>query len=352
MVNNLQMLGVYFSNGLVSIDEDNWRCKLDKLQKTSGLWSQRDLFFLGRGMILNVLGASGFWHVAKVLLPPRWVSLEYKRAVWTFIWKSKTETVSRKRCVAPMAHGGLIIVDFETKCSSLRLSGLSGYRERFGTCKCHFLARYFFGNHFSNLDQSFDFSFHSIPLSSEPSSFYHNCLSLLTSYAVDTVLYPLIFPVKICTISFLSFQVPLRVPSVSGPPHLRGQLTSGPQRKSRLKLIENKKTDLLWLIIHRAIKVRYASKTWGYKIKSAKCALCSQADTIEHCFLLALACTLRGTFKVPYLSRLSDSPVFVNSASVFFPFSSCASSPSFSLYCYLITTILFWIWQCRNLAAF
>ena len=34
-------------------------------------------------------------------------------------------------------------------------------------------------------------------------------------------------------------------------------------RKSRLKLIENKKTDLLWLIIHRAIKVRYALKTWG-----------------------------------------------------------------------------------------
>ena len=113
--------------------------------------------------------------------PPKWVSVEYKRAVWPFIWKSKSETVSRARCVAPIARGGLNIVDFETKCSSLRLSSLSGYREGFGTCKWHFLARYFFGNRFSNLDPSFDFSSCSIPFSSEPSAFYRNCLFLLSS---------------------------------------------------------------------------------------------------------------------------------------------------------------------------
>ena len=83
--------------------------------------------------------------------------------------------------MAPIARGGLNIVDFETKCSSLRLSSLSGYREGFGTCKWHFLARYFFGNRFSNLDPSFDLSSRSIPLSSEPSAFYRNCLSLLSS---------------------------------------------------------------------------------------------------------------------------------------------------------------------------
>ena len=83
--------------------------------------------------------------------------------------------------MAPIACGGLNIVDFETKCSSLRFSSLSGYREGFGTCKWHFLAPSFFGNRFSNLDPGFDFSSHSVPLSSEPSAFYRNCLSLLSS---------------------------------------------------------------------------------------------------------------------------------------------------------------------------
>lgn len=30
-VNKMRILGVFFSNGLVSVDDDNWRTKLDKL---------------------------------------------------------------------------------------------------------------------------------------------------------------------------------------------------------------------------------------------------------------------------------------------------------------------------------
>ena len=66
----LRILGVYFSNGLLDVDTDKWRPKLDKLKQVLGLWSKRDLSFLGRGMILNVLGASQFWHVPKILSPP------------------------------------------------------------------------------------------------------------------------------------------------------------------------------------------------------------------------------------------------------------------------------------------
>ena len=117
-------------------------------------------------------------------------------------------------------------------------------------------------------------------------------------------------------------------------------------------MIENKKTDLLWLIVHRAIKVRYALKTWGYKLKSDKCALCSQVETIEHCFLFSPRVRVVWNYFTPYLSHLSTSPFPVNSSCIFFPFLSRASLPSFSLYCYLITTILFWIWQTRNLATF
>ena len=353
-VNKLKILGVYFSNGLVNVDEDNWRSKLDKLKKTLGLWSQRDLSFLGRGMILNVLGLSRFWHVAKVLLPPSWVSLEYKKAVWPFIWKSKSETVSRKRCIAPTVRGGLNIIDFETKCSSLRLSGLSGYREGFGTHKWHFLARYFFGNRFTNIDQSFDFSSRSIPLSSEPSLFYRNCLALLTSLRDKTGALPTDFSCKNLYATLL--ELPSASPRSSGfwAASLKRPMNRWATvwRKSRLKLIENKKTDLLWLIIHRAIKVRYALKAWGYKVKSGKCALCSQAETIEHCLLFCPRVRAVWRYFTPYLSRLSNSPFSVNPSCVFFPFSSHPSSPSFSLYCYLIATILFWTWQTRNLATF
>ena len=233
------------------------------------------------------------------------------------------------------------------------MSCLSGCREGFGTCKWHFLARYFLGNRLTNLDQSFDFSSRSIPLSSEPSLFYRKCLALLASLRDKTGTLPDDF---LCTNLYaLLLELPSASPRSSGfwAASLKRPINwwATVWRKSRLKLIENKKSDLLWLIIHRVIKVRYALKAWGYKVKSDKFSLCSKAETIEHSFLLCPRMRTVWKYFTPYLSRLFNSPFSVTSC-VFFPFSSHPSSPSFSLYCYLIATILFWTWQTRNLATF
>lgn len=84
----------FFSNGLLNVDNDTWKPKLDKLSSVLGLWSQRDLPFVGCAMIVNVLGASRLWHVAKILPPPSWVSERFNSIVWPFIWKGRMENVS------------------------------------------------------------------------------------------------------------------------------------------------------------------------------------------------------------------------------------------------------------------
>ena len=136
-VPKIRILGVYFSNGLVSDKSDNWKSKLDKLETVLNLWKQRELSFIGRAMIVNVLGASRFWHVAKIVSPPNWVCERFDRLVWTFFWKGKIKNASRKLCRAPVASGGLNVVDFRVKCVSLRLSCFSGLRDSFGAEKWH-----------------------------------------------------------------------------------------------------------------------------------------------------------------------------------------------------------------------
>ena len=119
-VPKMKILGIYFSNGFVSVESDNWKSKLDKLENVTNLWKQRELSFLGRAMIINVLGASRFWHTAKVIIPPQWVIDSYNKIAWSFIWKGKMENVSRQRCCAPLRDGGLNVVDFRAKCAALR----------------------------------------------------------------------------------------------------------------------------------------------------------------------------------------------------------------------------------------
>ena len=55
-VRKMKILGVIF--GTEPIEEDNWQPKLNKLEKSLNLWKSRSLSFVGKSMIVNVLGLS------------------------------------------------------------------------------------------------------------------------------------------------------------------------------------------------------------------------------------------------------------------------------------------------------
>lgn len=121
-------------------------------------------------------------------------------------------------------------------------------------------------------------------------------------------------------------------------------------RKSRLKLIENKKNDLLWHILHRAVRVRYSLKKWGY-IDNDKCAICGRVESIEHCFLECDRIVRVWKHFSTFLSRFLNSRFVISALTVFYPLSE-SISPYSSLSNFLLATILFWIWNCKNLATF
>ena len=349
-VNKMRILGVFFSNGLLSVENDNWKTKLDKLKTVLNLWSSRDLSFVGRAMIVNVLGASRFWHVAKILPPPGWVVDNYSSIVWPFVWKGKMECISRDRCCAPVSSGGLNIVHFLTKCVSLRLSCLASLRDSFGSEKWHFLARYFLGNRLAKFDNRFSFASNCIPSSSMPSSFYKQCLDKLAFLFSKLGSLPDNLTCK--NVYSLLLVLPSVVPKSAG---FWGSVVGRPinrwasvWRKSRFKLCENKKNDVLWLILHRAVRVRYSLKKWGY-ITNDKCAVCDRVETIEHCFLECRRAVRVWSHFSPFISRLAGSPFSVSVSDIFFPPSDSLAQPLSS---YVIITILYWVWHARNLATF
>ena len=352
-VTKIRILGVFFSNGLVSVHDDNWNVKLNKLSSILGLWKQRDLSFIGRSMIVNVLGASRLWHVAKVIVPPSWVYDKFKSIVWLFIWNGKMENVSHDRCCAPVRAGGLNVINFDVKCSSLHLSNFLSLRDDFGACKWHYLARYFLGNRLAVLDRRFSFSSNLCPSSNVPSSYYAKCL---VSFRFLFSTYKSLPDDLSCKSLYLLFlDVPPVAPKSAG---FWGSVVGRPinrwswvWRKSRLKLVENRKNDLIWLLIHRAIGVCYALKTCGY-IDNNRCAVCNRIETIEHCFLECPRVVKLWDYFSPLLSLLLGSQFFFTPTTVYYPFSCAQSSTGVIFVNYLMATILYWVWLARNRATF
>ena len=99
------------------------------------------------------------------------------------------------------------------------------------------------------------------------------------------------------------------------------------------------------------MRVRYSLKSWGY-INNDKCAVCNRVENIEHCFLACRRIVRVWDYFSAPLSRILDSTFVVSIPAVFYPLSDFQSTPAFSLYCYLIATILYWTWISRNLATF
>jgi len=67
-VNKMKILGVVF--GMVPVERDNCEPRLSKLDNCLSSWKSRSLSFLGKVVILNVLGLSKLLYLSRVLIPP------------------------------------------------------------------------------------------------------------------------------------------------------------------------------------------------------------------------------------------------------------------------------------------
>ena len=45
----------------INVDQDNWQTRLEKLESKLNSWKPRSLSFVGKALIVNVLGASKLW---------------------------------------------------------------------------------------------------------------------------------------------------------------------------------------------------------------------------------------------------------------------------------------------------
>ena len=67
----MKILGIWFGNGITLVEQDNCLPKLSKLENNLNLWKSRSLSLVGKSLIINVMGASKLWFLAKILTVPK-----------------------------------------------------------------------------------------------------------------------------------------------------------------------------------------------------------------------------------------------------------------------------------------
>ena len=168
-VNKMKIGGVWYSNGTINVDQDNWQTRLEKLETKLNYWKPCSLSFV---LIVNVLGASKLCCLTKVLPLPKWVVSRYDKIVYPFVWGSKIETVSHKTLTLPFNEGGLALVDLITKCKALKVAATVSIAANSDTDD-HYLLKYFIGSRLARLGTEWShLRDNSTPSALTPTKFY------------------------------------------------------------------------------------------------------------------------------------------------------------------------------------
>ena len=117
-VNNLKILGIFFSNELkVSQISENIDPKIEKLKRICTLWSRRNLSIMGKITILKAFGISLFIYILQSIGISDKKLQEINTICFRFIWKKNydgkraNERVKRKIVCASREYGGLKMLD-------------------------------------------------------------------------------------------------------------------------------------------------------------------------------------------------------------------------------------------------
>ena len=178
-VEKTKILGVVF--GTVPVEQDNWQPKLNKLEKSLNFWRLRSLSFVGKSLVVNVLGLSKLLYLVRTSIMPNWVLSRVNQLILPFIWGFHMETVVRNTCFLKPVSGGIGLSNFKLKCDALKLSSLVSVID-LPEDSSFFLSKYFVDRRLSTFRQQWSVLHdNSAPSAAVVTPFYNACLNILTA---------------------------------------------------------------------------------------------------------------------------------------------------------------------------
>ena len=141
-VEEIKILGVYFSRNLKRKNEVNYKEILSRIKRLVGWWKQRDLTIFGRIQLLKTYALSKINYISSLIVVPHDIFREVERISFEFVWGGK-DRIKRKILYQDYRFGGLRMNNFEIFVKSQRLmwlkrllneEELSGWKASFDFC--------------------------------------------------------------------------------------------------------------------------------------------------------------------------------------------------------------------------
>ena len=111
----------------------NFKQKLDNMKSLFKAWNKRHLSLKGKIEVINTLALSPLLYISSMMQVPTEVITESKKLILDFLWDGKGAKVKYDVLTQKIQNGGLGLVNYENKVTSLLLGWVKKYIENTGT---------------------------------------------------------------------------------------------------------------------------------------------------------------------------------------------------------------------------
>ena len=96
--------------------------QLDKVRATLRRFSQRQLSYHGRAVVVKQFALAKVWYLARTLTMPKVIQKDLEKMIWKYMWRNSAPLVKRSVCVSAIDSGGLSFPHIEAKMTAIRCS--------------------------------------------------------------------------------------------------------------------------------------------------------------------------------------------------------------------------------------
>ena len=118
---SIKNLGIYLNKNMKVCLKQSWEDKLNKVEKTLKIWSNRKLTLFGKCKIINSLVVPKLIYLMTILEMDAEYIRKLENLIFTFLW-AKSHKIKKCTVIGPQHNGGLGVIDLELKVMSLKAS--------------------------------------------------------------------------------------------------------------------------------------------------------------------------------------------------------------------------------------
>ena len=339
-VDCIKIVGIKFGN---VTEDDVWSTIFVKFEKELENYKYRKLSLLEKAIIINVVACSKLWYVGTILPMSKFYINKFQRAMFSFLWNSKSEPLNRNTLYLDKLSGGLNIVNIEMKLKSLRLKHVQDIVNN-RDVKFKYLSVYWIGLSLRHYNKELCSML--VPHSDTVSPFYTCCLEILKLYK-DKCPDSNVTLGGITTKKFYSTLMSddkYKIKVVQ-----RFPLTDYNSVFKRVfnKFVDKFSRDVIYRIVHQILPVNCLMFKYNIS-KSNKCTFCNSVETIGHLFIECDFISQLYLLLKNWILSLSNGALIFSNKHIFFEDIDHPNSRTLSTILLLIALYCKTIWLKRN----